>query len=223
MFIGKFSNKQNAESTSNLRDPLSVAESKTTSYIFLLRNLQQNKCADKIYVTGICTRNPLKLWNISRDLSLESTDILTQNCALIQCTVMMARVFESKKLLLWFSVKKNFISFFLLVRTFFFWNARTFYFSLEFFKRTQRKELFMLSYQNVWIIWCLVKNTKFLFFTNDFIDCVSSFQISYYNFEVLKNDIISFNQIDVEFLKNWWVSSPFCKSLFDCFKSYYFT
>ena len=44
---------------------------------------------------------------------------------------------------------------------------------------------------------------KISFFTNDFIDCVSSFQISYYDFKVLKNDTISFNQIDVEFLKNW--------------------
>ena len=48
-----------------LRNPLTVLESRTTSYICLLRNSQQNKCADKIYITGICMRNPLKfcLWN----------------------------------------------------------------------------------------------------------------------------------------------------------------
>ena len=54
-----------ADSTYIIGNPLSVAESKTTSYICFLRNPQQNKCADKIYVTGICIRNPLNfcLWN----------------------------------------------------------------------------------------------------------------------------------------------------------------
>ena len=55
----------------NLRIPLTlcgihlVAEARTTSYICLLRNPQQNKCAEKMYVTGIRMRNPLKfcLWN----------------------------------------------------------------------------------------------------------------------------------------------------------------
>ena len=44
----------------HLRNPLTSAESGTTSYICSLRNPQQNQCADKIYVTGLCTRNPLK-------------------------------------------------------------------------------------------------------------------------------------------------------------------
>ena len=54
-----------ANSAYILRIPLTVAESRTTSYICLLRNPQQNKCADKIYVTDKCMRNPLKLclWN----------------------------------------------------------------------------------------------------------------------------------------------------------------
>ena len=84
-----------ADSTYFVRNPVTVAESRTTSYISLLRNPQQNKCANKIYVTGICTQNPLKFfkwnpltfWNIFKDLSLESRDIQTQNCAPIQCTV----------------------------------------------------------------------------------------------------------------------------------------
>ena len=82
-----------ADSNYILRNPLTVAESKTTSCICLLQNPQQNKCADKIYVTGICMRNPLKLciwkpltfWNTFGDLSLESKNIQTQNCAPIQC------------------------------------------------------------------------------------------------------------------------------------------
>ena len=54
-----------ADSTYNLRNPLIIAESRSTSYICLLRNPQQNKCADKTYATSICMRNPLKfcLWN----------------------------------------------------------------------------------------------------------------------------------------------------------------
>ena len=54
-----------ADSTYILRNPLTVAESRTTSYICLLRNPQQIKCADKNYVTSICTRNPRKSckWN----------------------------------------------------------------------------------------------------------------------------------------------------------------
>ena len=77
-------------------NPLTVAESRTTSYNCLLRNPQQNKCADKVYVTGICMRNPLKFclwnpltfWNIFKAyLKLQSRIIQTQNCAPIQCTV----------------------------------------------------------------------------------------------------------------------------------------
>ena len=45
-----------ADSTYILRNPLTVAESSTTSY----NKPQQGKCADKIYVTDICMRNPLK-------------------------------------------------------------------------------------------------------------------------------------------------------------------
>ena len=54
-----------ADSTYILRNPVSVAESRTTSYICLW-NPQQNKFADKYYLTGICMRNPLKfcLWNL---------------------------------------------------------------------------------------------------------------------------------------------------------------
>ena len=58
-----------ANSTYILRNPLTVAESRT-SYICWLRNPQQNKCADKIYLTGICMRNP---WKFS---FVESTYIL---------------------------------------------------------------------------------------------------------------------------------------------------
>ena len=49
----------------DLRNPLTVAESRTTSCISLLRNPQQNNCAKKIYVTGIYMQNPLRicLWN----------------------------------------------------------------------------------------------------------------------------------------------------------------
>ena len=49
-----------ADSTYFLRIPLAVDDSRTTSYIRLLRNPRQNKCADIIYVTLICTRNPRK-------------------------------------------------------------------------------------------------------------------------------------------------------------------
>ena len=54
-----------ADSAYILRNPPKVAESRTTSYICLLRNPQKNKGADKIYVTSICMRNPLEfcLWN----------------------------------------------------------------------------------------------------------------------------------------------------------------
>ena len=51
-----------ADSTYILWNPLTFAQSRTTSYISLLRNLRHNKCADKIYVTGICTRNPRKFF-----------------------------------------------------------------------------------------------------------------------------------------------------------------
>ena len=43
----------------NLRNPLTFAESGTTTYIRSLRNPQQNQCADKIYVISICKRNSL--------------------------------------------------------------------------------------------------------------------------------------------------------------------
>ena len=58
-----------------LRNPLTVAESRTTSYICLLRNPHQNKWADKAYVTDICMRNPLKfcLWNPLIFLSIFKT------------------------------------------------------------------------------------------------------------------------------------------------------
>ena len=54
-----------------------------------------SKCADKIYVTAICTRNsskfcmwnPLAFWNIIKDLLRESRNVQIQNCALIQCTI----------------------------------------------------------------------------------------------------------------------------------------
>ena len=75
-----------------LRISLTVAESRTTSYICLLRNPQQIKCAHKIYVTSICTRNPRKsckwnpltVWNVFKYLFLESRNIQTQNCVPIQ-------------------------------------------------------------------------------------------------------------------------------------------
>ena len=70
-------------------------ESRTTSYISLLRNPRCNKFADKIYVTGICTRNPRKFckwkpltfWNTFKGLSMKSRNIQTQNCAPVQYTV----------------------------------------------------------------------------------------------------------------------------------------
>ena len=54
---------------------------------YILRNPQQIKCADKIYVTSICTRNtrkcctwnPLTFWNMFNYLSLESRNKQTQN------------------------------------------------------------------------------------------------------------------------------------------------
>ena len=61
------------------RFPLTNAESRTTGYICSLRNPQQIKCAEKIYVTSICTRNPRKsckkwklftFWNMFKYLSL---------------------------------------------------------------------------------------------------------------------------------------------------------
>ena len=81
-----------ADSTYILRNTLTVAESRTTSYICLLRNPQQIKCAHKIYVTSICTRNPRKsckwnpltVWNVFKYLFLESRNIQTQNCVPIQ-------------------------------------------------------------------------------------------------------------------------------------------
>ena len=102
------SSEKNSESSYSLRNPLTfadsfyilwnpitVTESITTSYIRLLRNPQCNKCADKIYVTGICTRNPLKfckwnrltIWQMFKGLSLEPGNTQTQNWAPIQWTV----------------------------------------------------------------------------------------------------------------------------------------
>ena len=54
-----------ADSTYISRNRFTVAEFKTTSHICLLRNQQQVKCADKVYVTIICTQNPRKSckWN----------------------------------------------------------------------------------------------------------------------------------------------------------------
>ena len=71
----------------DLRKVLTFAETGSTTFIRSLRNPQQNQCADKIYVTGICTRNSFTFWNMLKDLSLESRNIQTQNCAPIQCTV----------------------------------------------------------------------------------------------------------------------------------------
>ena len=84
-----------ADSTYILRNPLTVAESRTTSYNCLLRNPQQIKCADKIYVTSIYTRNPRKsckwkpltVWSMFKYLSLETRNKQTQNFAPIQCTI----------------------------------------------------------------------------------------------------------------------------------------
>ena len=72
---------------------LHFAEPRTTSYVCLLQNPQQNKSADKIYVTSMYTRNPRKscrwspltFWNMFNYLSLESGNIQTQNWAL-SCT-----------------------------------------------------------------------------------------------------------------------------------------
>ena len=88
-----------ADSTYILRNTLTVTESRTTSNISLLRNPQQNNCAEKINATGICMRNPLKfcLWNpltfrnIFKDLSMESRNIQTKNCAPIQCSVWLVK------------------------------------------------------------------------------------------------------------------------------------
>ena len=59
-----------ADSTYISRNAFTVAESRTASYIRLLRNPRHNKWADKIYFTGVCTRNPRKLkvclWNPGR-------------------------------------------------------------------------------------------------------------------------------------------------------------
>ena len=84
-----------ADSNYILRYSLTVAESRTNSYICLLRNPQQNNCADKIYVTAICTRNPRNFCRLDpltfcimfKVLSLESRNIQTENCVPIQCTV----------------------------------------------------------------------------------------------------------------------------------------
>ena len=75
-----------ADSIYILRNPLTVAESRTTSYLCLLRNPQQIKSADTIYVTSICTRNPRKsfkwnplaFWNMFKCLSLESRNMQTK-------------------------------------------------------------------------------------------------------------------------------------------------
>ena len=59
----------------HLRIPLKFCGIQTTSYIRLLRKPRHNKCADKSYVTLICTRNPQKFckwnpftfWNMFKD------------------------------------------------------------------------------------------------------------------------------------------------------------
>ena len=51
-----------AESANLCGFHLQFAESKTTSYIRLLRNPRHNKYADKIYVTLKCSRNPRKFY-----------------------------------------------------------------------------------------------------------------------------------------------------------------
>ena len=87
-----------------MRNPLTFAESGTTTYLRSLQNPQQNQCDDKIYAGGICTRiplkfckwNPLPFWNIIKDLSLESRNMQTQNCAPIQCTVWPRSAFSTK-------------------------------------------------------------------------------------------------------------------------------
>ena len=108
LFICKFTNKQNrnplhlqiAESAFicgfrlqilqillTFADRLRAAESKTAKYIRLLWNPRHNTSADKIYVTGICARNPRKFckWNpftfcnMFKDLSMESKNIQMQN------------------------------------------------------------------------------------------------------------------------------------------------
>ena len=62
---------------------------------------KKNKWAGKLYVISICTRNPrnfckwcpLTFWIIFKNLSLEYSNIQTQNCAPIQCTVWSRNVF----------------------------------------------------------------------------------------------------------------------------------
>ena len=79
---------------------LKFTEPATTTYIRSLLKPQQNQCADKICVTAVCTRNPLKFcmwnplifWNMIKDLSLDSRNIQTQNCAPIQCKVWRRKV-----------------------------------------------------------------------------------------------------------------------------------
>ena len=73
-----------------LRNPLTVAESRTTSFFHWLRKPQQNKCAVKYFFTGVTDvlkRNSLTFQNLFRDLSLESRNIHTQCCVPIQCKV----------------------------------------------------------------------------------------------------------------------------------------
>ena len=63
-------------------------------YSLVAESATQQMCRENLR-TGICTRNPgkfcewnpLTVWNMFKDLSLESTNIQTQNCAPIQCTV----------------------------------------------------------------------------------------------------------------------------------------
>ena len=81
----------------HLRFPLTFAEKMT------------NKCADKIYVTIICTRNPWKFckWNplTFSNMFLEPKNIQTHNCATIQST------FWHRKFIMFDPFWKNMISY----------------------------------------------------------------------------------------------------------------
>ena len=72
-----------------MRNPLTVAESRTTSYFCWLRNPQQNKCDDKMYAesTEILFVESTYIFEHILRLYLESRNIQTQNCSSIQCTV----------------------------------------------------------------------------------------------------------------------------------------
>ena len=91
-----------ADSTYILQNPLTVAEFRTNSYICLLRNPQQNKYADKIYVTGICMRNQLKFCITSFETCLWYPGTYTHKNVLLSCAqfglVMLCASFFCDKL-----------------------------------------------------------------------------------------------------------------------------